>query len=61
MKQITIVLFAVLLFTAGPSFTKCAAAQSQPNIVFIMADDLGPGWVDYDGSNAEIGGARETK
>ena len=29
-------------------------ADTQPNIVFIMADDLGPGWVDYDDSNPEI-------
>jgi arylsulfatase A-like enzyme len=27
---------------------------AQPNIVFIMADDLGPGWVDFDGSHPEI-------
>jgi arylsulfatase A-like enzyme len=30
------------------------AMQTQPNIVFIMADDLGPGWVDFDGSSPEI-------
>ena len=28
--------------------------QAKPNIVFIMADDLGPGWVDYDDSRPEI-------
>ncbi|VGO13185.1 Choline-sulfatase [Pontiella desulfatans] len=29
-------------------------AGKQPNIVFIVADDLGPGWVDFDGSHPEI-------
>ena len=29
-------------------------AKEKPNIVFIMADDLGVGWVDYDDSNKEL-------
>lgn len=28
--------------------------SKKPNIVFIMVDDLGPGWVDYDGSDEKI-------
>lgn len=31
-----------------------ASAAPKPNIVFIMIDDLGPGWVDYDGSNPQV-------
>ena len=45
-----------ILLTILPMFALCAVADEprQPNIVFIMADDLGPGWVDYDDSNPEI-------
>ena len=33
----------------------CSAwAVSKPNVVFIVADDLGPGWVDFDGSHPQI-------
>lgn len=51
MKRFFLVLFqgfASLLLAADSS------AETRPNIVFIMADDLGPGWVDFDGSDPEI-------
>lgn len=31
-----------------------AAVAAPPNIVFIMADDLGPGWVDFEGTQPEL-------
>ena len=40
------------LITLTISYT--AHAKEKPNIVFIMADDLGVGWVDYDDSNKEL-------
>ncbi|YCM46966.1 sulfatase-like hydrolase/transferase (plasmid) [Verrucomicrobiaceae bacterium 227] len=49
--------FLITTFTVAFS-TACSLGaephQKNPNIVFIMADDLGPGWVDYDDSNPEV-------
>ncbi|MDQ8208257.1 sulfatase [Coraliomargarita sp. SDUM461003] len=38
----------------GVGCSSFLSAAKQPNIVFIMADDLGPGWVDFDGSHPEM-------
>ena len=43
---------AVILAFSGTLFAQTNVER--PNIVFIMADDLGPGWVDYDDSNPDI-------
>jgi arylsulfatase A len=44
-----------LSFVVSVVFASLAIAETpKPNIVFIMADDLGPGWVDYDESNPEV-------
>ncbi|MDF1739073.1 MAG: sulfatase [Verrucomicrobiales bacterium] len=44
-----------VLFALSALLSPIAIAEGeQPNIVFIMADDLGPGWVDYDDSNPEV-------
>lgn len=52
MFKIQIPLAAALLFQIGG--ITAFAETAQPNIVFIMADDLGPGWVDFDGSDPKI-------
>ena len=44
-----------LSFVVSVVFAALAIAETtKPNIVFIMADDLGPGWVDYDDSNPDV-------
>jgi len=43
-----------LVFLAGSSWSADREGPVSPNIVFIMADDLGPGWVDFDGSSSEV-------
>ena len=43
----------VFLSSMWLAFTVHAVAES-PNIVFIMVDDLGPGWVDFNGSDPKI-------
>ncbi|MDA8876307.1 sulfatase [Akkermansiaceae bacterium] len=47
-------LFSSLVALCGLLTFPLSAETKKPNIVFIMADDLGPGWVDYDDSNPEI-------
>lgn len=49
MKTLTLPLYLSSLFLL-PLFGE----TQKPNIVFIMADDLGPGWVDYNDSNPEV-------
>lgn len=46
--------FAILGVLLIARAASAEATEEQPNTVFIMADDLGPGWVDYDDSNPEI-------
>ncbi len=46
--------FAAVLLAGAALSAAAAHAAEQPNIIFIMADDLGPGWVDFDGSSPEI-------
>lgn len=51
---LSLVLASICISTAAPAARSTSSGQAKPNIVFIMIDDLGPGWVDYDGSNPEI-------
>lgn len=44
----------LLLFIVNFKSFEVTAETAKPNIIFIMADDLGPGWVDYNGSHPEI-------
>ncbi|MEW4561826.1 sulfatase [Bremerella sp. JC770] len=49
-RVVSSICFAVCVFLAS----MVSADTTKPNIVFIMADDLGAGWVDYDGSSPKI-------
>ncbi|NNE93006.1 MAG: sulfatase [Verrucomicrobiales bacterium] len=42
------------MFVAFSGVLSAQEKSGKPNIVFIMADDLGPGWLDYDDSNPEV-------
>lgn len=46
--------FLPLPLLAVISISPLAAESTKPNIIFVMADDLGPGWVDFDGSDEKI-------
>ena len=47
-------LLVSLFFVSLLYVSSALAENTKPNIIFIMADDLGPGWVDFDGSSPEI-------
>ena len=51
MRKLEHILAVGLVLLSGVTVV---AQSEQPNIVFMMADDLGPGWVDYDGSSDQI-------
>ncbi|MDB4491470.1 sulfatase [bacterium] len=51
MKNYSILI--AILYAIGGGFT-ASAEPTKPNIVFIMADDLGVGWVEFDGTNPDI-------
>ncbi|MGJ8640949.1 MAG: sulfatase [Opitutaceae bacterium] len=42
------------LFAITQLVAQKLVGEERPNIVFIMADDLGPDWVDFDGSNPKL-------
>lgn len=47
-------IFISLILAFATCVVTAAYAAEKPNIVFIMVDDLGPGWVDFDGSDPTI-------
>lgn len=54
MKRFNNILRAGVALCGFSVISMLSAAAEKPNIVFIMADDLGPGWVDYDGSDPKV-------
>ena len=50
----TILIITQLFISSHTLFSAETEVERKPNIVFIMVDDLGPGWVDFDGSNERL-------